>query len=209
MKQIPENTGKDETMITEQVHKYHSSNPFISQLSVVIEEKPVRKIIGSKYQNVVNESTGEVESQKLLVLGEKKIVDKQEFYKIFMGEIKSFFQLSNTAMNLFEYVMEKIQYNKDKICLYKPDVMSTLKISRTTCHRCIVQLLDAQIIAKADTDNCYFVNPNVAFKGDRIALWKEYQMKDTINAYSEIHEKSTYVREEESTYGNSNTNENI
>lgn len=168
-----------ETKVTESkvIHTYHDRNPFIEKIAVHISEKQYRKVAGSSYQTVLTDS-GELEQQKILVLGKKKLVDRQEFYKLYTGEIKSFFNLSPTTMKLFDYIMKQIQYNKDRVCLYQADVMDALKISRATCYRCIIQLLDASIIARAEVDTCFFVNPNIAFKGDRIALWKEYQVID-------------------------------
>ena len=47
-------------------------------------------------------------------------------------------------------------------------------MSRTGCYRALLQLLEVGIIAKADQEGCYFINPTIAFKGDRITLIKQY-----------------------------------
>jgi len=157
-------------------YKYHTESPFIGQVIQHIENTQYRQAIGHKYQEVLNEDTGELEKQKVFVLGKQKKVDRQEFYKVFNGAIKSFFKLSNSSMDMFEYIMSNIAYSNDRICLLQSDVMDKLKISRTTCYRSTLQLLESGIIAKADTEGCYFVNPTIAFKGDRITLVTQYQM---------------------------------
>ncbi len=177
MKQDTETKGKTET-IDKVVHKYHSRNPFIKDVAVHIQSSHRRKIVGSKWQDVMDTDTGELSKQKITVFGEKKQVDKQSYMKLFIGEIKRFFDLSKTSMKLLEYIMDNIRWNKDKICMHQPTIMDDMKISRTTCYRSMIQLLDAGIIAKADTDGCYYVNPTVVFKGDRIILYTEYEKMD-------------------------------
>lgn len=157
---------------------YHSQNPFIQEVAQYISNIKYRKAIGSKYQQVLNEDTGELENQKVLVLGDKTTVDKQQYYKVFYGSIKSFFGLSSNSMKLFEYIMEQIAHGKDKICLPLGDAMETTKMPRTSMYRATIQLLDVGIIAKADREGCYYINPTVAFKGDRVRLVKEYVLSE-------------------------------
>lgn len=199
MEQRKEAKGKSETSeVEKQVHKYHERNPFIGEVAIHIEETQRRKVMGTSYQDVVVQETGETTKQKISIFGEKKKVDKQQYMKLFLGQIKKFFELSKTSMKLLDYIMEQIRYNKDRICLHQPTVMDELKISRTTCYRSIVQLLDAQIIAKADTEGCFFVNPTVVFKGDRLVLWKEYQMQDEkVKPYVGMPEINMMVKEPE------------
>lgn len=172
------------TKVTLKSYKYHGENPFIDQVIEHIHTKKYRKAVGSKVQEVLNEETGVLEQQKVLVLGKQQTVDSQEFYKVYQGQIKSFFKLSSNTMKLFEYIMQNIPYSKDRICLYQPDVTDKLKMSRTTAYRAILQLLEGGIIARADSDNCYFINPIVAFKGDRITLVTQYIKEQEKNSRS-------------------------
>ncbi len=77
-------------------------------------------------------------------------------------------------MKLFEYIMSNICYSHDRICILPGDVKEKLNLSRSGCYRGILQLLEAGVIAKADQEGCYFLNPTVAFKGDRITLIKQW-----------------------------------
>lgn len=154
--------------------EYNSSNPFIASIVEHIEDSRHRKVIGHSFQDVVDKPTGNLTKQKILVLGEQKIVDKQEYSKLYMGEIGRFFGLSKKALLLLDYIMTNIKYGEDKICLYYPDVQDRLKLIRSTMYSCISQMIKAQIIAKASTNGCYYINPAVVFKGERIALVKQF-----------------------------------
>lgn len=174
MKQELNNSTQTETKLTFKAYKYHTENPFISEVIEHISDKRYRKAVGCTYQQVLNEESGELENQKIFVLGEQKKVDKQEYYKVFYGAIKNFFQLSKSTMTLFEYIMTNICYSHDRICILSGDVKEKIGMSRSGCYRGILQLLEAGVIAKADQEGCYFINPTIAFKGDRITLIKQY-----------------------------------
>jgi len=174
MKQKIENQGKNETTKTLKDYDFFIENPFIDSVIDHIETINYRKVAGSKIQQVLNHETGELENQKLLVLGEQRKVDSQQFYKLFYGSIKAFFDLSKGTMKLFEYIMEQIGYGKDKICLSSADVEEKTSLSRTAVYRSILQLLNAGILARTNREGCFFINPTIAFKGDRITLVKQY-----------------------------------
>lgn len=167
---------ENDTKMTFKDYIYHTENPFISDVIEHISDKRYRKAVGHKFQQVLNEGTGELEDQKVFILGEQKQVDKQEYYKIFYGAIKTFFQLSKGTMALFEYIMTSITYSHDRICILHGDVKEKIGMSRSVCYRSVLQLLESGIIAKADREGCYFINPTIAFKGDRITLVKQYYM---------------------------------
>ncbi len=176
MKQGADLVNKTDTKLTFKDYIYHTENPFLSEVIEHISDKRYRKAVGHKFQQVLNEGTGELEDQKVFILGEQKQVDKQEYYKVFYGAIKTFFQLSKGTMSLFEYIMTSITYSHDRICILHGDVKEKIGMSRSVCYRSVLQLLEVGIIAKADREGCYFINPTIAFKGDRIMLVREYYM---------------------------------
>ncbi len=162
------------------INQYHfnDENPFISEVLEQIITKKHRKIIGTKFQDVLSEDgSGELVKQKLLVLGDQKKVDKQQFIKIFVNAISGFFDLSKGSSRLLEYIMDSITYNHDRICLLPSDVKEKIGMSRSACYRAILELLQATIIAKAQREGCYFINPTMIFKGDRITLVNQYLLE--------------------------------
>lgn len=168
-------SNKKETTSLQQ-YPYHSHNPFMEDVVNHINTVRKRKVSGLKYQEVITDG-GEVRTEPMLVLGDIKEVDKQNYFKLYNGAIQEFFGLSMASMKLFDYIMNNIQYHKDKICLVVSDVMEGCSLSKSTVYRCIVNLIEAKIIAKADNISCYYINPNFAFKGDRITIVKQFVRK--------------------------------
>jgi hypothetical protein len=163
-------------------YPYNTTNPFMSDVVTHITSKKVRKAVGHTYQDVLNYETGELEKQKILVLGESKELDKQLYYKTYYDSIKSFFGLSKAALSIFDYIMRNIKKDNDKICLVVSDILDEVEISSATVYRGLAQLIEANIIAKTTFDACYYINPNIAFKGDRIAVVKQYFLKKEENS---------------------------
>lgn len=155
-------------------YPYHSNNPFLNAVIQQITEKKTRKIAGFKFQDVVDLDTGQVEKQTMMVLGESRHVDKAEFAKVFRDGFKFFYGLSEASLKLVDYISENIKYNNDKICLIVSDIIEQKAMGYTTVYRSITQLLEKKLLAKADMTGCYYINPQVFFKGDRLVLVKQY-----------------------------------
>lgn len=185
MKQTNKNTEQNENM-EKVTHPYNSYNPFIEDVVEHITETKRRKISGSVMQDIVNKATGEVNPTRMLVLGDVKVVDSTEFYKVYIGEIKSFFNLTSSSMQLFEYIMKNIQYGKDRVCMTVSIIKADIGMKTATTYRAIDQLLDRKIIAKAEVNGCYFINPKIAFKGDRITLVKQFVNEQAVREIQEM-----------------------
>lgn len=155
-------------------YKYNSVNPFMEGVIEYITDSRYRQAVGHTYQEVLNEGTGELEKQKVLILGKQKKVDRQEYSKIYKGAINKFFGLSKNTSKLLDYIMDNITYGHDRICILPGDIKEKVNISRAGTYRCILQLLEIDILAKADTEGCYYINPTIMFKGDRITLATQY-----------------------------------
>ena len=162
---------------------YHSSNPFITPIVQQIQDSKNRKIVGHSFQDVVDTGTGNIMKQKILVLGEQKVVDKQEYSKLYMGQIQRFFGLSKSCLRLLDYIMDNIRYGEDRICLFYPDVKEKLDISKGIMYSSIRKLIEVDIIARANTKGCYYINPAVVFKGDRVALVQQWVVDSTPSEY--------------------------
>jgi predicted transcriptional regulator len=167
---------KKETSLSD--FKYHSVNPFLDKVVEHLETKKTSKRVGFNWQDVVNLETGEVEKQHIMFLSKQKEVDKREFVKIYYGQIKEFHGLSESALKLIDYIVENIRYSHDRICLTVSDIIEQKNLGYTTVYRSLSQLLDKKILAKADKIGCYFINPQIFFKGDTITLINQYIKKD-------------------------------
>jgi hypothetical protein len=174
--------------------RYNSTNPFLSGIVEYVEEGKSRKVVGHTWQDIVDKPTGDTKKQKVLILGEQKVVDTQEYSKVFMGEIKRFFGLSKSSLLLLDYIMENIRYNQDRICLYYPDIKERLSMHKGTMYAAIKQMITVNIIARASTPGCYYINPAVVFKGERLTVVQEY-IRSSVPSELEIPEELTNEQE--------------
>ena len=176
--------------------QYNSVNPFLSSVIEYIEDSKHRKRVGHSFQDVVDKSTGAVNKQKILILGEQKVVDTQEYSKVYMGSLSKFFGLSKKALVMLDYIMENIKYGEDRICLYYPDVKDKTGMVKTTMYSSIKQMLRVNMLAKASTPGCYYINPAVMFKGERITIVMDY-IRDKIPSQLDMDAMVEDITEEE------------
>lgn len=156
---------------------YNSTNPFINQVVDSIKTKNSKKTIGTQWREVLDQTTGELKKEQILVLGENKKVDQAEWYKMYNSSIASFYDLPKSCMKIFDFIMKTINFDEDKVCLHPKKLEQELNLSIVTVYKALSLLIDRKIIAKADTPTCYFINPNIAFKGDRILLIQAIEKK--------------------------------
>ncbi len=157
---------------------YHSINPFITGVVEQITPSKTRKVAGWKWQDVLNQDTGELETQHMMVLATRREVDNREFVKIYYGQFKEFYGLSKSSFTLIDYIVKNIRYSNDRICLLVSDIIEQTGLSYTTVYRSLSQLLERKILAKAEKIGCYFINPQIFFKGDTITLINQYVKND-------------------------------
>lgn len=192
------------------VRKRYDANPFIGQLDVPISTRQVRvSPMGGKDNNVlINQHTGEIRGTHVSTY---KKVDSAEFVKIFTQNIALTFDLKSAgikAFNVLMFMMQSKAIQKDLLVLDKftlddfianyEDRKPPVKLSLSTFKRGLNELEEAQIIAKHMRPGWYFINPNFAFNGDRIAFTtiiekngttkKEEQQELPLDAPDEINE---------------------
>ena len=165
-----ENTGRIES-------KRYKENPFLGDMVVPIKDKRVTLRPLGKSDRVINidQSTGEVLGTHLTTY---KRVDGEQFVKLFTANIALTFELDPPgfkALSVLVWVVQHKAISRDEVELDKymlDDFLAAnqLKLSRPTFMRGLLQLEEAQIIAKTLRRGRYFINPNLIFNGDRIAF---------------------------------------
>lgn len=160
-------------------------NPWLKDLAVTIKKGQKITAMG-RSRSIIDASTGEIMGDQFAIV-QKKVVDKEEFIKIFGGAISGMFALSKAAQDLFKVVLEiyiEQDFMPDRIYLSE----SVLKKNgytrvKSTRLNAINQLLDQKFLARmVDEPNWYWVNPNMIFKGDRLTLVNDYAIKGTASA---------------------------
>ena len=163
----------------------YESNPWVRDLSLTIKTKNKITAIG-RNMIVANSETGEIVDEHIALVN-KKLVDREEFVKIFGGAISGMFDLTKTAQEMFKVVLEIYiaqDFMPDRIYLSENMLKQHgYAKTKTTRQNAINQLLEKRFLAlMANEPNWYWVNPNMIFKGDRLTLVQEFAVKGTPSA---------------------------
>lgn len=159
----------------------NKENPFIKQAVEKIEKSVVKK-----YKNTSGTSKSAilqaVDSEGELVGHTSFIsqieVDEEQFTKFYLNNFSQFFDLKPSAIKVFGYIMTVLVPKKDEFVFILEDCLEyTNYKSHKSVHQGLAELLKANIIARGRTEYFYFINPMVAFNGDRITFAKTYVKK--------------------------------
>lgn len=163
-----------------------SENPFLESISIRVT--PKSNIFLQKNKGVIDLSTGELEDESLL-MGRRKLVDGEEFVKIFINEIRAIFDLSRVAQKVFGYMLTKVGYSDQIIFNTEECQKHTGYKSRPPIFVGIGELLKEEFIAKTKNQFVYWINPKVFYKGDRLVTIREYRKakRDKIAAPNQLH----------------------
>ena len=159
----------------------HEKNPFVEGMIVPVKGQKVQLSRLGKDENIlINNTTGEVQGTHLTTY---KKVDSEQFVKLFTANIALTFDLKSAgikAFNVVLWILQNRSITKDLIALDKlsledflkahEDRKPKIKLSLPTFWRGLSELEKNQIIAKHLRQGWYFINPNFAFNGDRIAF---------------------------------------
>ena len=102
-------------------------------------------------------------------------VDEQQFAKLYLSNFSSFFDLKPQAIKVFGYILNQLVPNRDEFMFFIDDCMEYTQYKSDTSIRIgLTNLLKNEIIARGRNDSLYFINPMVAFNGNRITFAKTY-----------------------------------
>ena len=157
-------------------------NPWRRDLAYTM--KRGSKIVSmGRSKKLIDINTGEVQDQDVAMVT-KRVVDQDEFIKIFEGGISHLFSLSKTAQELFQVVLTIYldgKFSGERIYL-SPKSLSDAGYTRTraTMTNGLNQLLEKRFLARVkDEKHLFWVNPNMFFKGDRMRLIQDFAIEGT------------------------------
>lgn len=157
----------------------YEENPFIVNMTIPKKNRNIQLSRLGRDQNIlVNQSTGEVQGTHVTTY---KLVDSEEFVKLFTTNIALTFELKSAGIKTFSvlaWILQEKSVNKDLVPLDKLTLDNFLAVhkekklalSLATFARGLSELENAKIIAKHLRPGWYFINPNFIFNGDRIAF---------------------------------------
>jgi hypothetical protein len=157
-----------------------TENPFLQPSQVTTRRKRIT-VAGGKA--VVDRDTGVIEDLAEIVI--VKEVDDEQFVKLFTQNLKIFFGLSPVALKLLQVVLAQIQQtpNRDQVMLNLQVAESYFtttgqeRLSKTSFHRAVHELIDKCFIAESAINGLYFINPHLFFNGDRVRFVNEFRRK--------------------------------
>lgn len=110
-----------------------------------------------------------------------KVVDQEQFIKFYFAGVKAFFELKPATLKVFSFILEQLLPNKDMFVFILEDAVEHTKLGKTSIYKGLTELCNHDIIARAMTDNIYFINPMMVFNGDRITFATSYINKNHPN----------------------------
>lgn len=157
--------------------KYDKS-PFLNSEVLTIDKGKKTIIAGSTKEVLINPETGEVTGAA--ILHKYKEVDKEQFVKLFIGEVSALFDLTKPGLKVFGYLLQALPINKGEVYIHIPDLIQYCNYShKNQVYRGLGELIANKIIAMSNRPNVWFINPTIVFNGDRIAFVKEYRLKQS------------------------------
>lgn len=169
-------------------YKKHVENPFLDKAVQEIHGGLVKKYKSSTGYDqkavlqAVDPKTGEILGHTTFI---RQIeVDENKFAKLYLSHFSAFFDLKTQAIRIFGYILNQLKPSQDMIIFFMDDCLNyTGYKTKKPVYEGLAQLLAAEIIARGRADNIYFVNPLIAFNGNRITFAKSY-IKKKIKANS-------------------------
>lgn len=188
---------KEETKLSRRGLPKYKINPFVND-SLITHLSGQKNVYYTQNSStaLVDVATGEIEPVKLQVI--KKIkADNQTFLKLYTTHLKAFFELSQTAFRLLQYVLHITQetaINKDKIYLNLQQAqeffeLNNSKISRSSYFNAMKELVEKLFLAETIDPNLYFINPTLFFNGDRIEFITQFNIDNKPMHLSDLNSK--------------------
>ena len=159
----------------------NKENPFLKEAVEQIQQSIVKKYkntSGSSRNAILQavNSDGELVGHTSFI--QQIEVDEEQFTKIYLSQFSAFWNLKTQAIRVFGYIMTKLVPKQDLFSFFLDECMEyTGYKSEKSVYIGLASLLQNQIIARGRNDSHYFINPMIAFNGDRVTFAKTYVKK--------------------------------
>jgi hypothetical protein len=166
--------------LTRRGHQVYRDNPSLADAFPARIHSSTTKMAGEAY--MVAPGSGEVIAQGAFGFVQEKIVDSEEFVKIYLAGIRRYGELSKAGALLFEFVYREISgragKDRDTVLLnYVLAVEWNSTLSRRTYERGMSELLEKGFLFRSMAADMYFVNVRFMFNGNRMVLVESYRRR--------------------------------
>jgi hypothetical protein len=162
-------------------YQKNRENPFISQAIEKIQNNVVKKYktaakTGERAILKAVDENGEIMGHTQFI---RQIeVDEEQFTKFYLSQFSVFWDLKGPAIRVFGYIMTKLLPKQDMFPFFIEECMEfTNYKSSKSIYIGLASLVENEIIARGPSDSFYFINPMVAFNGDRVTFARSYVKK--------------------------------
>lgn len=157
--------------------KPNKINPFIVPTIEKVGECIVTKNSygkGSDRKMFLSVVDSDGEPQGHAIFQSQKVVEDEQFVKIYTNGLAQFAELKPSVMKVFEYISKQTKPNSDKIVLIADDVIEYTNLSIASIYRALGTLCERKIIARGRFYNEFFINPQCFFNGSRVTLVQSF-----------------------------------
>lgn len=166
-----------------------STNPWAQELARTIKKGNRMVGFSTTRQEVFDQTTGEVKTNETAIIGVRRIIDKEEFVKIFaIHVLEQMAQTSKTVKDVF-FVFLNAYKDQDTSGAHPDRIYMSHGLARdewgfkkqaSSWKSGVNALCNEGIIAPVkNMEGFYWINPNVFFKGDRLRIVNEFAVSGT------------------------------
>lgn len=160
----------------------NKENPFLKEAVEQIQNNIVKKYKNSAgygekaVLQAFNPDTGEMLGHTTFI---RQIeVDEEQFTKFYLSQFSAFWNLKSQSIKVFGYIMTKLIPKQDMFIFLMDECKNyTNYKGEKSIYIGLASLVQNNIIARGPSDSLYFINPMVAFNGDRVTFAKTYVKK--------------------------------
>lgn len=161
----------------------YNVNPFLN-FTVTANKKQMTVSKGTIIKSVNEED--DTEDEYTTTISQVRLVDSEQFIKLFSSQIASIFELTSAGIKMFGILLVEVQNTIGGDSVYlTPAIVSKIAkskgktLSSSTFTRGVNDLIESKIIAASALGaGWYFLNPTILFNGDRAKFVTEYRKVD-------------------------------
>lgn len=153
-------------------------NPFLDKV-ILGKRRETKKVTGDIKMTTADgtQVTVNVDDQNFTTT-EVKMVDSEEFVKMFKETLRYVMDLSLTSVKVLAYVMENTHQGNDSIEYCVADCMKFTGFkSKQSVYDGLYELAQKNFVARAKKRGFLYINPTFLFNGDRVTLVKRFQKR--------------------------------
>lgn len=173
--------GNNSEKLTIRDFQKNKENPFLKEAVHQIQQNIVKRYkntSGTSRNAILQAINSDGEAVGHTSFVQQIEVDEQQFTKLYLSQFSAFWNLKKSGIKVFGYIMTKLTPKQDLFSFFVDECMEyTDYKSHKSIHEGLAQLLNSKIIARGRTENFYFINPMIAFNGDRVTFAKTYVKK--------------------------------